>query len=211
MARKPSVMSDPTNHFTHQEVMQIMEQAEIMGGERHGYRNRVLVGCMYYMGLRVSEACGLQVSNLDLPKSLAYVLRKGGDIKAVPINRDFISELKRYIRVEKPSNYLFPNDSNPDQPVTRQTAWYMMRHTIDSLKLDANRPPGARRRADHALRHSFAIHLLMSNLSTREVQEALGHSDIRTTEQYLRYLPREELTSKMDEAWRKIKSENKEE
>ncbi|MFL5913152.1 MAG: tyrosine recombinase [Gaiellaceae bacterium] len=145
-------------------------------------RDRALVELMYGAGLRVSEAVGLDRSAVDLDGRLVRCLGKGSKERVVPIGREAVDALRRYLARGRPyldrrhRPELFLNAQGG--PLTRAGAFLILRKLAAAAGLE----PG--RVHPHLLRHSFATHLLEGGADLRSVQEMLGHADLSTTERY---------------------------
>jgi integrase/recombinase XerD len=143
-----------------------------------GIRDRALIELMYATGLRVSEACGLRLNDLDIHAGLVLCQGKGSKQRRVPIGKSATHWVQQYLAVRR----RLGSETKPElflhrgRPLTRQTAW-----TI--IKTHARRA-GMPDISPHTLRHSFATHLLQHGADSRSVQALLGHSDISTTQIY---------------------------
>lgn len=145
-------------------------------------RDRALVELLYGAGLRVSEAVGLDRGRVDLANRLVRPLGKGGKERVVPLGREAVEALRRYLSRGRPyldrrhRPELFLNAQGG--ALTRAGAFLVLRRLAERASLD----PG--RVHPHLLRHSFATHLLEGGADLRSVQEMLGHADLATTEVY---------------------------
>ncbi len=145
-------------------------------------RDRALVELLYGAGLRVSEAVGLAKGGVDLDDRLVRVTGKGGKERVVPVGRQAVDSLRRYLARGRPyldrrhRPELFLNARGG--PLTRSGAFLVLRRLAETAGLE----PG--RVHPHLLRHSFATHLLEGGADLRSVQEMLGHADLSTTELY---------------------------
>jgi integrase/recombinase XerD len=145
-------------------------------------RDRALVELLYGAGLRVSEAVGLERSGVDLDERAVRVLGKGGKERVVPVGRQAVEALRRYLARGRPyldrrhRPELFLNAKGG--ALTRSGAFLILRRLAETAGLE----PG--RVHPHLLRHSFATHLLEGGADLRSVQEMLGHADLSTTELY---------------------------
>src|SRR5439155_10739646 len=145
-------------------------------------RDRALVELLYGAGLRVSEAVGLEKGGVDLDDRLVRVVGKGGKERVVPVGRQAVEALRRYLARGRPfldrrhRPELFLNAKGG--PLTRAGAFLILRGLAEQAGLE----PG--RVHPHLLRHSFATHLLEGGADLRSVQEMLGHADLATTELY---------------------------
>jgi integrase/recombinase XerD len=146
-----------------------------------GVRDRAVLELLYASGLRVSEIAGLARDRVDLPGKILRVTGKGGKERLVPFGASAASWLRRYLAEVRPaldrrgSGALFL--SVRGSGLTRQRLWQI----IAAL----GRRAGIRSRlTPHALRHSFATHLLEHGADLRALQMMLGHADISTTQIY---------------------------
>jgi integrase/recombinase XerD len=145
-------------------------------------RDRALVELLYGAGLRVSEAVGLERSAVDLDGRLVRAVGKGDKERVVPIGRQAVDALRRYLSRGRPfldrrhRPELFLNAQGG--PLTRAGAFLILRRLAIGAGLDPARVH------PHLLRHSFATHLLEGGADLRSVQEMLGHADLATTELY---------------------------
>lgn len=141
-------------------------------------RNQALIALLYASGLRISEALDLKISDISQTKSLK-ICGKGHKERMVPLISSVYLMLKEYIKVSPfnnfEQNYLFC--SIRGKKLSRIT---VAKHLIDiRKKLGLENPVSA-----HAMRHSFATHLINKNIDLRDIQILLGHSSISTTEIY---------------------------
>jgi integrase/recombinase XerD len=145
-------------------------------------RDRALVELLYGAGLRVSEAVGLEKSGVDLDERLVRVTGKGGKERVVPVGRQAVEALRRYLARGRPyldrrhRPELFLNARGG--ALTRSGAFLVLRRLAETAGLEPDRVH------PHLLRHSFATHLLEGGADLRSVQEMLGHADLATTELY---------------------------
>lgn len=157
-----------------------------------GWRDRALLELGYGSGLRVSELCGLGLTDLVLTEGLVRVLGKGSKERLVPIGRSVIGALSVYLHTLRPTldrgasrQRVFLN--NRGQPLSRVGAWGIVKRAATRAGLKKPVTP-------HTLRHSFATHLLEGGADLRAVQEMLGHADLATTQIYT-HVDREYLRS----------------
>ena len=141
-------------------------------------RDRALFTLLYGAGLRIDEALSLNIKNLPRD-GLIRVMGKGQKERQVPILDIVEQEINKY-RADCP----FPE--TPDRPLflgaqgkrlNQGVAQKVLRELRNSLGLPENATP-------HALRHSFATHLLQNGANLREIQEMLGHVSLSTTQRY---------------------------
>jgi integrase/recombinase XerD len=145
-------------------------------------RDRALVELLYGAGLRVGEAVGLDMGGVDLDQRLVRTIGKGGKERVVPVGRQAVEALRRYLGRGRPHldrrhrPELFLNAQGG--PLTRAGAFLILRKLAAKAGLEPERVH------PHLLRHSFATHLLEGGADLRSVQEMLGHADLATTELY---------------------------
>jgi integrase/recombinase XerD len=163
------------------EVKRLIEAAS--GVSPRALRDRALVELLYGAGLRISEAMAIEKGGVDLEERLVRVVGKGGKERIVPVGRQAVESLERYLGRGRPHldtrhrAELFLNAKGG--ALTRAGAFLILRKLAAAAGLE----PG--RAHPHLLRHSFATHLLEGGADLRSVQEMLGHADLGTTELYL--------------------------
>ena len=154
-----------------------------------GLRDRTMLEVLYASGLRVTELCGLERSNINLEQGAIRVLGKGNKERLVPLGDVARDWLQRYFREARPEfadprgTAVFPGRSGA--PMTRQTFWHRLRHIAHIAGITAHLSP-------HTLRHAFATHLVNHGADLRVVQLLLGHEDLSTTQIYT-HVARERL------------------
>ena len=162
------------------EVERLIEAAA--GTTPRTLRDRALVELLYGAGLRVSEAVGLERGGIDHEHRLVRCTGKGGKERIVPLGRQGVDALRRYLSRGRPHlerrhrPELFLNAQGG--PLTRAGAFLILRRLAAKAGLEPERVH------PHLLRHSFATHLLEGGADLRSVQEMLGHADLSTTELY---------------------------
>jgi integrase/recombinase XerD len=140
-------------------------------------KHRLVLMTMYATGLRVSEATGLQVSDIDSARMVIRVREaKGRKDRLVMLSPVLLEELRRYWRWYRPAIWLFPG-SDPSGPLTARA--------IQKVCSRARRAAGISKPVScHTLRHSFATHLLEGGTDLRLIQTLLGHQSVGTTQLY---------------------------
>jgi integrase/recombinase XerD len=162
------------------EAERLVEAAS--GSTPRALRDRALVELLYGAGLRVSEAVGLDKASVDLEQRLVRCIGKGSKERIVPIGRQAVQALRRYLSRGRPyldtrhRPELFLNAKGGG--LTRAGAFLILRRLAAKAGLEPERVH------PHLLRHSFATHLLEGGADLRSVQEMLGHADLATTELY---------------------------
>lgn len=156
------------------------------------WRDRALLELAYGAGLRVSELCGLALTDLLLAENLVRIFGKGGKERLVPIGRSLIGAASVYLHQMRPALDRGKSKSKVllnarGQPLSRVGAWGIVRRATQRAGITKRVTP-------HTLRHSFATHLLEGGADLRAVQEMLGHADLSTTQIYT-HVDREYLRS----------------
>lgn len=150
-----------------------------------GKRNYLIFDMLYSLGLRASELCELELSQLDLNNNTIKIKGKGSKERIGIIHNDLADHLKEYItyvRVKLLAKSNDPNTKNlilnyKGDPLTTRG----LRKIIDKLFTDAGEYIKV---SPHMLRHSFATALLNGGADLRVVQELLGHEHLKTTQIY---------------------------
>lgn len=153
-----------------------------------GRRDRALLEFMYATGVRVSEATGLDVVDLDLEERTALVTGKGAKQRQVPVGRPAVAAIRSYLpdrlRMKgsrRDPGALFLNARGGR--LTRQAVWGIVRKHAAAAGIRPERV------SPHVLRHSAATHMVEGGADLRTVQEMLGHASISTTQVYTRVSP----------------------
>ncbi|MCM8795003.1 MAG: tyrosine recombinase XerC [Candidatus Omnitrophica bacterium] len=161
-----------------EEVFKLMEAPA--GDQEAVLRDRAILETLYSTGLRVSELVGLKIRDVDLISQTVRVMGKGKKERIVPIGSYSAKAIRDYVKSlgsvhglpEKP---VFQNRFHrqlTDRSVRRILQRYILQASIHQ------------KISPHALRHTFATHLLDRGADLRSVQELLGHSNLSTTQVY---------------------------
>lgn len=153
-----------------------------------GVRDRALLELMYATGVRVSEACGLKLADINLADRVILVEGKGSKQRLVPVAQKAVDWLELYLSGPRKTLLDSARSLRPDGRtrvfvsrrgggLTRQGVWKLIRRYALAAGLSQDVHP-------HMLRHCFATHLLVNGADLRVVQALLGHSSISTTEVY---------------------------
>jgi integrase/recombinase XerC len=163
------------------EVRRLLESAT--GDTFSDLRDRALLETLYGGGLRVSEAAGLDVADLDPSDPVATVRGKGGKERLAPLGRCAAEAIARYLperearvgRLGSGTEALFINKNGTRLDVRSVRRILDRRAALGGVR---------KRVTPHTLRHSFATHLLNRGADLRAVQELLGHANLTTTQIY---------------------------
>ena len=152
-------------------------------------RDDAVLELLYGSGLRVGELCGLDVDSVRLDTATVIVWGKGAKERRVPMSPPAVAAVRAWLRLREDvvteASAMFGNERG------RRLTPRDVRRLLDRRSPSPTHP--------HALRHSFATHLLDGGADLRAVQELLGHSDVATTQRYT-HVSRERLRSAYREA-----------
>jgi integrase/recombinase XerD len=151
-------------------------------GDGAALRDRAVLETLYGAGLRISELVGLDVDDVDLEEGSVRAVGKGDKERVVPLGRFAVAAISAYLTRARPS--LVRANSGPALFVNRRGGRLTRQGAAGILKKTAKRAGVTKRVAPHALRHSFATHLLDGGADVRVVQELLGHAVLSTTQIY---------------------------
>ena len=162
----------------------VREQLDVLldedwGDDEFAVLDRAVCEVLYGAGLRVSELCDLQRDSVDFSEGLLLVLGKGRKERVVPLHRRGLDAVKAWLedarpdvaRADSPRDALFLNRRG------RRLGPRDVRRILDARVARGHVHP-------HALRHTYATHLLEGGADLRVVQELLGHENLRTTQLY---------------------------
>jgi integrase/recombinase XerD len=148
-----------------------------------GIRDRAFLELLYASGMRVSEAAGLRVMDLNMDVGFVKCMGKGQKERIVPLGNKAKEAINRYMEKVRPDLV----KKNPHEPnlfvnrfgrkISRQSLWTVVKSCARKARVKKRLTP-------HTLRHSFATHLLERGADLRIVQELLGHANISTTQIY---------------------------
>jgi integrase/recombinase XerD len=178
--RAPKQWRNLPKYLTKEQVEQLLAEPETELPREA--RDRAMIEVLYASGVRVSELCGLKLSDANLGLGYLRVTGKGSKTRMVPLGKMAQKAIQVYLDCPRaqllrtrPSPYLFVTARGG--PLTRQAFW--KRLNAYALRAGIHVPL-----TPHVLRHSFATHLLEGGADLRSVQAMLGHADIATTEIY---------------------------
>lgn len=148
----------------------------------YGLRDKALLELMYATGLRVSEAVGLRMEEINLNNGLVNTIGKGDKQRIVPMGEEAVFWLEQYLLKARSSllkghrcDELFVSQKR--MGISRQLAWMIVKQYAQQADMGDHVSP-------HSLRHAFATHLVNHGADLRVVQLLLGHADISTTQIY---------------------------
>lgn len=172
--------------LTEEQVTSLLDA--VVGDTPIARRDRAILELLYATGARISEVCGLRISDLDRDEQLVRLFGKGSKERIVPYGRSAADAVEAWLSTGgrdemTPARWARRGDADAvflntrGGRLTRQAAWQIVRTHGDRAGLTAHLSP-------HVLRHSCATHLLDHGADLRIVQEMLGHASITTTQVY---------------------------
>jgi len=171
-------------HLSEDEMSALLDAPSV--ATPFGRRDRAILELFYASGMRLSELAGLDVDDVNLSANMVRVLGKGGKERIVPFNKAAARAIRKYwsdrellVRLKargRPTrDPLFVNYRG-GRLTTRSIDRLVRRYVaVSSTRMGIS---------PHALRHSFATHLLQRGADLRAIQELLGHARLSTTQRY---------------------------
>jgi integrase/recombinase XerC len=188
-------------HLSEQEMTELLDAPDQR--QPLGRRDRAVLELFYASGLRLSELAGVDVEDVNLSAKMVRVLGKGGKERLVPFNSSTASAIRLYLKDREQlvrGTMAWGNPANAGSHMKHAHAKHTRRRealfvnyrggpltvrSIDRLVRRYVASAGTRGGiSPHALRHSFATHLLQRGADLRVIQELLGHVRLSTTERY---------------------------
>ena len=171
-------------HLSVDEMSQLLEAPDV--STPLGRRDRAILELFYASGIRLSELVALDLEDVDLPGRMVRVMGKGRKERIVPFNTTTEKSLRRWYRDRialvgtadrrpKTGDPLFVNARGGR--LTGRSVQRLVARYVKSCSTRFGISP-------HALRHSFATHLLQAGADLRAIQELLGHVQLSTTQRY---------------------------
>lgn len=140
-------------------------------------KHLAILTTIYGLGLRVSEAAHLQVTDIDSQRMVVRIRQgKGHKDRYVKLHPILLEKLRTYWKIDRPKTWLFPG-ADANHPIHKNSIGQVCRKACKRAGLTKIVSP-------HALRHSYATHMLEKNTNIRVLQELLGHGSVRTTQGY---------------------------
>ena len=164
--------------------------ASVTGVDSFALRDRALLEFLYATGARISEACGLSLSDLDMESQLVRLFGKGSKERIVPFGSHAKNALQDWLGAGGRPMLVPDQWAKRDHAdavflgsrgtrLSRQAAWGIVRKYAQIAGIGDEISP-------HVMRHSCATHMLIHGADLRIVQELLGHASVSTTQVYTR-------------------------
>lgn len=184
----PKTESKLPRHLRPGEIEDLMEAFDDEDdGDPLVRRNRAILEVLYATGLRVGELVSLDWGDLDLSGRVLRVVGKGSKERMVPLGEPAVEALRKWLDVwedvRAEANGLGDDDGEPVWLGARggRLADRVVRTILDRAVEKSALSRGVH---PHALRHTFATHLLEAGADLRSIQELMGHSSLSTTQRY---------------------------
>jgi site-specific recombinase XerD len=166
-------------------------------------RDRALIGCLYYCGLRVSEATGLDARDVDLERRRLTVIGKGsrgkGPKKRVVVIPEILASDVRLLLAGRMAGPLFASREGGEHTLTTRQVQRILAGAAELAGV-TNPNPDRAGVNPHLLRHSIARYLLSRGTDARYVQRLLGHARFSTTIDVYGQPPQDEVDAAIDKA-----------
>jgi integrase/recombinase XerD len=186
--RSPKVEKRAPRLLSEEEVAQLFEAASKTPPPR-SMRDRALLEVIYSTGMRVSEAIGLRLSDVDFEAGTVKCAGRGTRQRSAPLTPNAMAALRDYMDHSRSdmmgttnTDYVFLNPLGTK--LTRQAVWQLTRQYAQAAGIQGELTP-------HTLRHSRAAHMLNNGEDIRRVQEWLGHANLATTQMYRAKTPKD--------------------
>ncbi len=173
-------IANPKQDKPRPKIINVDQAYMLLNQERTGFdglRNQALFELLYGSGLRISEALGVCLQDLNLDDGWVRVFGKGNKERMAPLTAVCVKSLRAYLAQRKgfESEHLFLTEKG--RPLGRSAAAALLKKACREVGITQSISP-------HYLRHAFASHLLAAGADLRSVQELLGHARISTTQRY---------------------------
>ncbi|MDI6725836.1 MAG: tyrosine recombinase XerC [Smithellaceae bacterium] len=150
-----------------------------------GSRDHAVLELFYSSGIRVSELAGLNLQDIDFTERLMKIRGKGRKERIVPVGDKALAALREYL-ASRNEPLKFPGQEGINTPLFlgksgRRITVRMLQHLVSQR---TEKTGVSRKISPHALRHSFATHMMDAGADMRSIQELLGHESLSTTQKY---------------------------
>ena len=166
------------------------QQIKLVLNETKNLKHKLIIKMLYSTGLRLQELINLKRTDIDFDNNILFVRKGKGKKDRITIISENIKLdlLKYYSQYEFKTNYVFEGRKNK---YSKKSVQLILHNASKKLKFRIH---------PHMLRHSFATHLLEQGTDIRIIQKLLGHSDLNTTEIYIRVANKDlkNITSPLD-------------
>lgn len=178
--KPPKIEKKAPMILTIEEINLLLEQPN--GTTPKEIRDKAMLELLYATGMRVSELINLKVDDVNLSMNYLQCHDENKD-RIIPFTKETKEALDNYLKnareamCKEEQQFLFTNCQG--SPMTRQGFWKIIKYYSAKAGIKKDITP-------HTIRHSFAMHLVNNGADLKSVQEMLGHSDISTTQIYMK-------------------------
>ena len=170
--------------LTTKEVELLLEQPT--NADLKGIRDKAMLEFAYATGMRVTEIISLNIEDIHINGEESFVICKNGNkTREIPLGKLAVDAVQEYLDKSREilvssekEKALFVNVNG--RRLTRQGFWKIIKYYQEQAHIDKDITP-------HTLRHSFATHLLQNGAELKAIQNMLGHSDISSTQVYMKF------------------------
>ena len=180
--KSPKIEKKAPSVLSSEEVELLLEQPKNV--DLKGIRDKAMLEFAYATGLRVTEIISLNIEDVNFEKSFVTC---ASEVKKrnIPLGKLSLKALEEYVKDARPimikkedEKALFVNVNG--KRLTRQGFWKIIKYYKEQAHITKDITP-------HVLRHSFATHLLQNGADLKSIQMMLGHSDISSTQVYMKF------------------------
>ncbi|GAB1476730.1 site-specific tyrosine recombinase XerD [Bacillota bacterium] len=182
--KSPKIERKKIEFMTVEEISRLLDNPD---RSHKGLRDKALLETLYASGMRVSEAAGSNLSDVNMRIGFIMVNEDVGKARVIPLGRPARMALEEYIYEARPKLFhgkesecqaLFLNYTG--ERLTRQGIWKIIRENAGEANIQMEITP-------QTIRNSFAIHMIQNGADIKTLQELLGHEDVTATQVYLSF------------------------
>ena len=171
----PKAKSHPPTYLSRDDIRRLLENCNDM-------RLKTLIMLCYGCGLRIGELLRVRVQDIDgQRKTILIAHSKGDKSRYVVVSDSVLNQLRCYWKMYHPTSWMFYSRWLMDGPMSPSSFRKTLKAHAKGCGLSQCNP--------HLLRHAYATHQLESGMPLHQLQRQLGHSNIKTTQSYLHWLP----------------------
>ncbi len=182
LVRLPKVPKKVPSYLTVEDVVRLIESPDL--SRPLETRDRAILELLYACGVRVSELSGLNVEDVNFKEAFILVRGKGRKERIVPFGRHCLNALQAYLQERSFPGVRFAGKHPTPLFLNHLGTRLTSRSVARLIEKYVQRCGLNQKVSPHALRHSFATHLLNSGADLRSIQELLGHQNLSTTQKY---------------------------
>ncbi len=178
----PKKVKSKPKYINEQQLDQLFGHIEF-GDDYKGIRDRLILDVLYSTGMRKGELINLEISDIYFNQLVISVLGKGSKERLIPINWTLANSIKEYLIIRN-KNFNIENTKNDSLFLTQKGKTLYPKAVYNIVNKYLSQVTTAENKNPHALRHSFATHLLANGADLKAIQDLLGHSSLAATQMY---------------------------